>query len=240
MYNHLFLCRKLVIAAVQFSTEFRKQHWYHDDESFCIYDVKGDNVLGRLMRFFLEPADLDLAGWLQSDDAVPEPPYSLLRIQWPPELEDVYAALVGLWHDMSHILNCAKDLIIVGKAEQYRWPSGDAAAREALNDFDAGLVKLRDVLRFADKRKTSRTKKQPSGKRILVNNQMATILTMQIESVDWTAQQWADRLKCSKSTVAATQMWKALLARRNGVRLERVTRSLEAEGRRQKSSKPND
>jgi hypothetical protein len=76
-------------------------------------------------------------------------------------------------------------------------------------------------------------RRRSADKRVLVNDQMAATLPMHPESEGWTARQWAEHLRCSPSTVAATGMWKALMARRNGLRLERIARSMEAQGRRE-------
>ncbi len=58
-------------------------------------------------------------------------------------------------------------------------------------------------------------------KRVKVNDRMAAELLKNPDSRDWSAQQWADRLGCSKSTVSVTPQFKALLAMRVGAQIER-------------------
>jgi hypothetical protein len=68
------------------------------------------------------------------------------------------------------------------------------------------------------------------GKRI--NERMMAILTDNPDSVNWTAEQWGQRLGCSKSTIAETRAWETALTARKLAEAERANR--------RKAAKPAD
>jgi hypothetical protein len=88
---------------------------------------------------------------------------------------------------------------------------------------------------------TGRNASNAKGKKI--NEQMAKLLTSQPDCVSWSAEKFAHKLRCSKSTVATAPTWKTILDVRALAEVRRTEQQAEFEPldkRRIIRKRPND
>lgn len=148
-------------------------------------------------------------------------------------LLDSSDAVLKVWpQSIADLLDGARSLGLT--PPQMRFPATSSDRQELLDNLDTMLSWLEgteghpatDAAKPDESAAETVDHKGPATvkckrKRVKVNDRMAAELLKNPDSCDWSTQQWADHLGCSKSTISVTPQFKALLSMRVGAHIER-------------------